>query len=84
MRRFPPLAADHPLVGTECPACHERLSTGDSTTLVLLGPGADPDERQRAREGRAHNAVGAPVHWACATGDESEWAPGELQEAYGK
>jgi hypothetical protein len=68
-RKFGPKAADHPGVGRECPACHVPFSAGDYTTLVLLGPGDDPESQQRAREGRAYNAVAVEVHWACATGD---------------
>jgi hypothetical protein len=70
-RKFPPLKPDHPLVGGECPACHETFTAGDETTLIALGPGDDPDARERAREGRVYNAVAVPVHWACATGEES-------------
>lgn len=68
-RKFGPKSADHPTIGRECPACHVALAVGDYTALVLLGPGSDPEEQQRAREGRAFNAVGIEVHYACATGE---------------
>lgn len=70
MRKFEPLKADHPTVGQECPACHTPFKEGDELALVPLGPGADLEERERAREGRPYNAVAVPVHWGCATGEE--------------
>lgn len=69
MRAFGPKAADHPSVGDVCPACNEPFKEGDYTTLVVLGPGHDPEEQQKAREGRAYNAVAAEVHWSCGTGE---------------
>ena len=73
MRKMGPLAADHPLVMTfqACPACRHLFREGQFVTLVTIGPGEDPEERQKAREGHAYNAVASPVHWACATGEES-------------
>jgi hypothetical protein len=66
MRKFEPLKPDHPLVGRECPACHVVFVAGDVTTLVPLGPGDDPDARQRRDEGRPYNAVAQPLHWDCS------------------
>lgn len=54
-----------------CGACGERFKTGDYYTVVPLGPGADADERKRARERRWYAAIGVFVHWACATGKEA-------------
>ena len=68
LRPFGPKSADHPSVGTDCPACHVPFAEGDYTTLVTLGPGSDPEEQQRATEGRPYNAVAVEVHWTCATG----------------
>lgn len=70
LRKFDPLATDHPLLQQDCPACRQTFLPGDVVTLVALGPGDDPAARQRAREGRPYNAVTTPVHWACATGEE--------------
>jgi len=71
MRPYPPLKADHPIVGAQdCAACHQRFQAGDVTTILPLGPGDDPEARQKARAGRPYNAVGALLHWACATGEE--------------
>lgn len=70
--RFPPLPADHPLV-TDCdlcPACRRAFRRGDVVTLRSVGPGDDPDQRQRARAGVNYIAVAIPVHYACATGQE--------------
>lgn len=66
MRKFGPKAADHPGIGVECPACHVAFVEGDYTTLVLLGPGGDPEARERAAQGRAYNAVAVEVHWDCS------------------
>lgn len=67
-RRFGPLPADG-VPAYPCPACRQAFVAGDYTTLVPLGPGTDPDQRKRAREGRAYNARAIMVHWACATGE---------------
>lgn len=68
-RRFGPKAADHPSVGRPCAACQEPFTEGDFTTLILIGPGNNPESRRRAREGQAYNAVAIEVHWACVTGE---------------
>ena len=70
-RKFGPKAADHSSVGEKCAACKVPFVAGDFTTLVSLGPGDDPEQRERARAGRVHNAVAVEVHYACATGEES-------------
>lgn len=69
MRKYSPLDESHPLVGKPCAACGRAFVVGDVVTLVALGPGDDPEAQARAREGRAYNAVGQPVHWSCATGE---------------
>ena len=66
--RFGPRNADTPSA-QPCPACRVPFVAGDFTTLITLGPGADPEERAKAAEGRAYNAVALEVHWSCATGD---------------
>lgn len=53
-----------------CHACWRPIAAGEAYAVVRLGPGADPVERQRAREGRPYNAAEARIHWACATGEE--------------
>ncbi|MGI8422765.1 MAG: hypothetical protein ACR2NO_01375 [Chloroflexota bacterium] len=40
------------------------------TTLVLLGPGADREQRQRALNGGFYSGVAIEVHFGCATGIE--------------
>jgi hypothetical protein len=69
-RKFGPKSPEHPGVGALCPACRQPIRAGDYTTLVALGPGDDPEEREAARAGRFYNAVALEVHWACATGHE--------------
>jgi hypothetical protein len=71
LRRFGPKTLDHPSIGKECPACHVAFKAGDYTTLIALGPGDDPREQKRHREGRPYNAVAQEVHYACATGCET-------------
>jgi len=71
MRKFAPLTDDSQLLKLTCPACHLRFQVGDETALVPLGPGVDTEARERAREKRPYNAIALPVHWACATGEES-------------
>lgn len=68
--KFGPMVADHPDVSEKCAACKVPFRAGDYTTLVLLGPGPDAESRERARAGRAYDAVAALVHWACATGEQ--------------
>ena len=65
LRKFGPRQT-HP--SRECPACHNVFIPGDYTTLIALGPGADPEEQAKAAVGHAYNAVAIEVHWACATG----------------
>jgi len=69
-RKFSPLPANHPLIGDICSACGQPFKEGDETTLIPLGPGDDSKARMQCREGRAYNAIAAPIHWACATGEE--------------
>ena len=69
MRKYGPKSADHHSIGELCPACKQRFVAGDFTALIPLGPGRDPVEQRRAREGRPYNAVVTEVHWACATGE---------------
>lgn len=66
MRKFGPKKADHPSTGKPCAACKRLFKEGDYTTLVPLGPGDDTEARERAKEGRAYNAVAVEVHYECA------------------
>jgi len=77
-RKMGPLTAEHAATGDECPACHESFAEGDYVALVPLGPGPSAESRERAREGRAYNAVAAIVHWACATGGDA--VSGRIQQ----
>lgn len=51
-----------------CPACERELLHRQSICLVTIGPGDDPDEQEKCRDGRHYNAIAVAVHWACATG----------------
>lgn len=62
MRVFGPKKADHPSVGEPCPACRKPFEAGDYTALVMLGPGDDLEEREKARQGRPYNAVAVECH----------------------
>jgi hypothetical protein len=68
-RMFGPKSAEHPGVGRPCPACKVPFKAGDYTTLVMLGPGDDEKAQERARAGRAYNAVAVEAHWTCVTGE---------------
>lgn len=70
MRRYGPMPADSPTIGQKCPACDQPFREGDYTTLVAIGPGFHPEERERCREGRPYNAVCLEAHYACITGIE--------------
>jgi hypothetical protein len=59
LRKFPPLAAGHPAVGTLCGICQRAIETGDETTLI-------PKEAPPA-DGRAHTVEAALCHWVCVT-----------------
>lgn len=64
-RKMGPLAFDHFLVVDKelCPACEKVFETGQFIRLIVLGPGDDSKEQQRAK-GRWPLAV--PIHWDCA------------------
>ncbi len=68
MRRFGPRPANAP--DDICKACNIAFKEGDYTTLVALGPGADDQAQEAARDGRFYNAVCVQVHWTCATGQK--------------
>lgn len=69
-RMFGPKSADHPSVGNPCPACKVEFAAGDYTTLVTIGPADDPEAQEKARTGRAYNAVAVEAHWTCVTGEQ--------------
>lgn len=70
-RRFGPKSADHPSIADriKCPACNKPFAVGDYTTVIVIGPGDDPDSMEAARNGRPHNAVAIEAHWSCVTGE---------------
>jgi hypothetical protein len=70
LRKFGPKTADDPVIGKLCPACDDPFKEGDFTTLIPIGPGKDPEQREKAMNGQAYNAVAIEVHYACATGNE--------------
>lgn len=69
-RCFGPMPADAPAIAMQekCPACKIAFNEGDYTALVEIGPGDNPNEQQRAREGRVYNAVAIQAHYLCVTG----------------
>lgn len=70
LHRFGPKAVDHPSVTWPCAACSEPLGEGSYTVLVPIGPGKDPEEREKCRNGQHYNAIALEAHWACVTGQE--------------
>lgn len=71
MRKFGPKKE---LYGDEkpCPACGKAFVIGDYSTLIVLGPGDDEDERKKRDEGRPYNAICVEVHWDCARRDSGD------------
>lgn len=67
-RPFGPVSDEEFQRYQDCPACNQRVAVGDHYVLVTIGPGDDPEEQQKARRGRAYNAVAVIAHLACATG----------------
>lgn len=59
-KRTPPLV---------CLACSTPIAEGQGFTMICLGPGADPLEREKCQRGEPYSAAIAVVHWACVTGD---------------
>lgn len=47
---------DHPLVNTTpCLACGSIFTRGDSTVLIVLGPGGDEEARTKCADGRFYD-----------------------------
>jgi len=77
-RKFGPKEEDDKSIGEECPGCQEKFKVGDYTTLVTIGPGADKEQQERARNCVAYNAVALEAHWACVTGELDPINPPKL------
>lgn len=58
-------------IGAICPACEQPIQGGDAVSILMLGPGNDPDRRAKALAKVPYDIVCVEVHWACRTGDES-------------
>lgn len=71
-QKLEPLRAGHELLSFNrgCPACDQPFEPGDVTTLLIVGPGTDPEERERRRKGYRYIARTVAAHWACVTGEE--------------
>jgi hypothetical protein len=69
-RRFGPRTAERAASdakdGRNCPACRKPFLEGDYTTLIALGPGDDPEARERCKANRPYNAVALEIHYDCA------------------
>jgi hypothetical protein len=59
------LPTGHPLLDQLCPACDDNLNHEEPTVLVLVGPGTDQDDLDKARDGGWHSGLGVPVHLSC-------------------
>jgi hypothetical protein len=65
-----PKPKGNPTVGGICPLCGELFVVGCYTTMVPLGPGADPQARKLARtEKLPYEGITMELHWGCATGE---------------
>lgn len=51
-----------------CPGCKKPFQVGDYTTIVVIGPGDDPEQQAKAAAGRPYNAVAIEAHYSCVTG----------------
>lgn len=67
--KFPAKPRGHQTIGALCPLCNEKLVVGDVTTLLPLGPGGDPVQRFKCKQGQPYEGIAIEVHYACATGD---------------
>ena len=63
-RKFGPKIKNHSSIGRPCPVCKITFKEGDYTGLIVLGPG-DEEAKQKAKEGKAYNAVAVECHWDC-------------------
>ena len=70
VKRWGPVSPGTHTLELTCPACDQKFVAGDYTALVAIGPGADKDGRENARQGRAYNAHALVLHYACHTGIE--------------
>ena len=52
-----------------CTACNAPIGEGQGFTMSVLGPGTDPEARERCQAGKPFAALSTLLHWACATGD---------------
>lgn len=68
--RMGPVREGDRTIGEPCAVCKQAITAGQFITLIALGPGDDPEARERARQGRPYNAIGALAHYACVTGEE--------------
>lgn len=66
------LSAKHNLVSDDiterrpCGACGHTFEAGDEVVLIPLGPGQDPEEREKCRLGRPYAAICEVAHARCA------------------
>lgn len=70
MRKYGPKTKEHPSIGEMCPICKKPFIEGDYTTLITLGPGDDPEEQRKHKEGESYNAIAIEAHYLCAGGYE--------------
>lgn len=61
-----PLVSGPPLDRRTCAACGHMFKVGDETVLIPLGPGQNPDEREKCRSGRPYAALCEIAHARCA------------------
>lgn len=73
---YPPKRYGHESAGSPCLACGWPMLPGQSTALVVLGPGRDAEARAKCSDGRKYNARAIELHADCAgiTNREGEGA----------
>lgn len=63
---YPPKVAGHSSAGSPCIACGWPMLPGQSTALVVLGPGRNFDAREACAAGRKYDARAIELHADCA------------------
>jgi len=58
----------------DCPACDQPFGD-ESIATVHIGPGPNPDDQVKAREGRWHTGAAVIIHAACAGVPAAETTP---------
>jgi hypothetical protein len=56
---------DAAVLAMMCPGCFADFAPGEYVTLVVIGPGRDPEAQRKAAADQFYSAVAIPAHAAC-------------------